>query len=44
MFLQLKETYRLRFFPALWRTFALLISAGTVFVLFFLLVAAIIAA
>jgi Protein of unknown function (DUF3667) len=44
MFLQLKETYRLRFFPALWRTFALLISAGTVFVLFLLFVAAIIAA
>jgi hypothetical protein len=42
MFLQLKETYRLKFFSAFWRTFALLISAGTVFVLFFILVLAII--
>jgi hypothetical protein len=41
MFLHLKETYRLKFFSALWRTFALLASAGTVFILFLLLVAAI---
>jgi hypothetical protein len=41
MFLQLKETYRLKFFSALWRTFALLISAGTGFVLFMVLVLAI---
>ena len=43
MFLQLKETYRLKFFSALWRTLALLISAGTVFVLFIVLVGAIVA-
>jgi hypothetical protein len=41
MFLQLKETYRLKFFAALWRTFALLISAGTVFVLFMIMIVAI---
>ena len=41
MFAQLKETYRLKFFSALWRTFALLFSAGTVFVLFLVTVAAI---
>jgi hypothetical protein len=41
MFLQLKETYRLKFFSALWRTFALLVSAGTVFVLFLIMIAAI---
>jgi len=41
MFAQLKETYRLKFFSALWRTFALLMSAGTVFVLFLVTVAAI---
>ena len=43
MFMHLKETYRLSFGSALWRTFALLISAGTVFVLFLILIAAIIA-
>jgi len=41
MFMQLKETYRLKFFSALWRTFALLFSAGTVFVLFMIMVLAI---
>ncbi|HVF15420.1 MAG TPA: hypothetical protein VNA21_00860, partial [Steroidobacteraceae bacterium] len=41
MFLQLKETYLLSFGSALWRTFALLISAGTVFMLFLLMVIAI---
>jgi hypothetical protein len=41
MFLQLKETYGLSFGSALWRTFALLISAGTVFVLFLAMVIAI---
>ena len=43
MFLQLKETYRLKFFSAFWRTFALLASAGTVFILFIVMVGAIIA-
>lgn len=43
MFLQLKETYRLKSFSAFWRTIALLISAGTVFILFIAMVGAIIA-
>jgi hypothetical protein len=43
MFLQLKETYRLKFFSAFWRTIALLISSSTVFVLFIVMVGAIIA-
>jgi hypothetical protein len=41
MFLQLKGTYGLGFFSALWRTLVLLISAGVVFVLFLLMVVAI---
>ena len=43
MFLQLKETYRLKFFSAFWRTFALLASAGTVFILFIVMVGALVA-
>ena len=39
MFLQLKETYRLTFFSAFWRTIALLMSAGTAFVLFIVMIA-----
>jgi hypothetical protein len=41
MFVQLRETYSLGVFPALWRTIALLVSASTVFVLFLVLIAAI---
>jgi Protein of unknown function (DUF3667) len=41
MFLQLKETYRLGYISALWRTFALLIAAGTAFIAFMAMVAAI---
>jgi Protein of unknown function (DUF3667) len=41
MFVQLRGTYSLGFFSALWRTIALLVSAGTVFVLFLVLIAAI---
>ena len=41
MFMQLKETYRLRICSAVWRTSALLISAGTVFILFMIMIAAI---
>jgi hypothetical protein len=41
MFLQLKEAYKLSFGSALWRTIALLISAGTGFVLFLIMVIAI---
>ena len=38
MFLQLKETYRLKFFSALWRTFFMLIFAYLVAVAFLILV------
>ena len=41
MFMQLRETYSLGIGSTLWRTFALLIIAGTVFVLFLLMVIAI---
>lgn len=41
MFIHLRETYALGAFSALWRTIALLASAGTVFVLFLALIAAI---
>src|SRR5262249_15368922 len=38
MFAQLRGTYRLGVFPALWRTFALICVCGTVFVLFMAMV------
>jgi hypothetical protein len=41
MFLQLKETYALGFWSALWRTLVLLISGGIAFVMFLLMVVAI---
>jgi hypothetical protein len=41
MFLQLRETYSLGIWSTLWRTFALLCIAGTVFILFLLMVVAI---
>lgn len=41
MFVHLRGTYSLSKFSALWRTVALLVSAGTVFVLFMVLVAVI---
>jgi hypothetical protein len=34
MFMQLRETYSLSIFSALWRTFALLSICGTAFILF----------
>lgn len=39
MFWQLRETYRLRVWPALWRTLALLVVAGLVFLLFLAFIA-----
>jgi hypothetical protein len=41
MFLQLRETYALETFPALWRTGALLAVAMTVFMLFMLFILAV---
>ena len=38
MFVQLRETYRLGIFAALWRTLALLCVAGTAFILFLLFI------
>jgi len=41
MFIQLKETYRLGYWASIWRTLALLCIAGTVFVLFLIMIFAI---
>jgi hypothetical protein len=41
MFVQLRGTYSLGVVAALWRTIALLVAAGTVFILFLVLIAAI---
>lgn len=40
MFMQLRETYQLKVWAALWRTAALLCIAGGAFVLFLLLIVA----